>query len=270
MRWIDRASVMLAPIGFFGLVLGCGDDVGTSSMSPDSEENADAQVTTLPEVTSNVGTTSVSESSKTTAMDSGLGSSMPDTAWAEAGIDAATTQTMSSLDEDAATNAMPTLAWDAGDSTDGSTFDPELPPTEPEAMAAWLAGGYYLDWACEGEPNAKTEGASAIHVHGAKTRVCANELLAGAPVPRTDATFPAGVAAVKEVFGEDDNLLATVVSVKTAADSDGGNNWYWYMNAETQGFGIAGCAGCHSAAGSDIDHPGAGDFVYFHVTEETD
>jgi hypothetical protein len=47
------------------------------------------------------------------------------------------------------------------------------------------------------------------------------------------------------------------------ADSDGGNGWYWYEGESAAGFGLSACTGCDAAAGSDDDHPGAGDFVYF-------
>jgi hypothetical protein len=61
------------------------------------------------------------------------------------------------------------------------------------------------------------------------------------------------------------------VEVKTAAQSDKGDGWYWYKDASgvADGFGFAGCTGCHSASGSDSDHPGAGDFVYFQETDPT-
>jgi hypothetical protein len=157
---------------------------------------------------------------------------------------------------------------DVGDAMPVERFDPQLPPTDAEAVQRWLAKGYYMDWVCEGEPNAKTDGAGAIHVHGAKTRVCANVLLAASRAPGTSGEFPAGVAAVKEVYDAEDTVIATVVSVKAEATSAGGDNWFWYESPSAQGFGFAGCTGCHSAAGADDDHPGAGDFVYFQTKDE--
>jgi hypothetical protein len=149
---------------------------------------------------------------------------------------------------------------DAGSSQDN--FDPQLPPSETKQVEAWLARGFYKDWLCEDEPTAKTFGAPAIHAHGGKSFVCNNDLLA--ETEREDGEeYPQGIASVKEILNSSGNVTLTAVSVKIAAKSDGGKGWYWYEGASHSGIGIAECTGCHSAAGSDADHPGPGDFVYF-------
>lgn len=144
--------------------------------------------------------------------------------------------------------------------TGQTEFDPQLPPLNAAGAELWLQQKFYEAWACEEQPNAKTDGAAAIHVHGDKTRVCSNDLLAASS---PEAEFPEGVASVKEVYDGDGKLAVTVLSVKGHADSDGGQGWFWYEPPSLAGFGVAACTGCHQAAGSDADHPGAGDFVYF-------
>jgi len=59
-----------------------------------------------------------------------------------------------------------------------------------------------------------------------------------------------GAAAVKELYGgTGDAVRGWAVSVKTAASSDGGKNWYWLEQFNSgsplagQGLGI--CTGCH-------------------------
>jgi hypothetical protein len=158
----------------------------------------------------------------------------------------------------------------AGDLEDAAAsetaFDPQLPPTETRRVESWLARGFYKDWVCEDEPTAKTDGAPAIHVHGGKSLVCTNALLASSE--REDGEeYPKGVASVKEILDSAGKLTLTAVAVKVADESDGGKGWYWYEGARYSGTGVAACTGCHSAAGSDADHPGAGDYVYFRNGE---
>jgi hypothetical protein len=126
-------------------------------------------------------------------------------------------------------------------------------------MQTWIDAGHYADWQCETDPTTKTDGAAAIHVHG-KTRVCTNPRLQRAS---GGGEFPAGVASVKEVYSGD-AISSYDVYLKVSADSAGGDGWYWYgASARTSGLGLGTCTGCHGAADSDADHPGAGDYVYF-------
>ena len=143
-------------------------------------------------------------------------------------------------------------------------FDPQRPPTDTTELAAWLSAGFYKDWVCEAAATAKTNGASAIHAHGNLNRVCSNLILAASSAS-ADREFPEGAASVKEVYDQSGRVTAFAVSVKVAARSDGGNGWFW-SEGTAAGKGLAGCIGCHSEAGADANHPGAGDFVYFQNT----
>jgi hypothetical protein len=125
-------------------------------------------------------------------------------------------------------------------------------------MAAWLAAGHFDSWSCEDEATEKSDGDPAIHVHG-PNRICSNERLhTGSLVDE----WPAGVASVKELHDDGAAISGYAVYVKVAGDSAKGRSFYYYEGASTAGFGLPACIGCHSAAGTDADHPGAGDFVY--------
>jgi hypothetical protein len=169
------------------------------------------------------------------------------------------------------------MGGDSGDAAaagmGGAGFDapPEssdFPPTSTAAAVVdWLDQEFYLDWACEDSNTVKDDGAPAIHVHGVSSRVCSNVLLA---TSRSGGEFPAGVAAVKEVYDEDDQIIARMVSAKAHPDSAEGDGWFWSDGGTLAGFGRSECTGCHAASGSDADHPGAGDFVYFQVQNEAE
>jgi hypothetical protein len=156
------------------------------------------------------------------------------------------------------------IGGDAG--SDAPEPGADFPPTSTaKAVTEWLDEGHYLDWACEEEKTVKDDGAAAIHVHGASSRVCSNILLATA---RGGDRFPRGSASVKEVYDADDNLLARMVAAKVSENSDAGDGWFWSDGASLAGVGADECTGCHAASGSDAEHPGAGDFVYFQVEDE--
>jgi hypothetical protein len=153
-------------------------------------------------------------------------------------------------------------AGGAGGMGGAEALDPQVPPNDAARMAEWLdafeSNGWAEDWVCEADFTEKDEGAAAIHVHGAN-RVCNNQALAAATL-EGDAELPVGAAALKYVE------RGIYVEVKVDAESDGGKGWFWYApNGEAAGVGLAGCTGCHSAAGADDDHPGLGDYVYFQV-----
>lgn len=145
-------------------------------------------------------------------------------------------------------------------------LDPQVPPADAAKMADWLKAwsdnNWEEQWVCEASATAKTEGAEAIHVHNdadGKNRVCSNKAMAAAA---EGATLPVGAAGIK--FKDSD----IYVEVKVAADSAGGDGWYWYgPGGMPAGTGVAGCTGCHGEAGKDADHPGFGDYAYFQVTE---
>lgn len=146
-------------------------------------------------------------------------------------------------------------------------FDQQRPPEDADRMEAWLAEEYYQDWVCEPEPSKKTAGAAAIHAHGGTNRVCSNLLLAASKV-NDGSALPEGVASVKELYNDAGELTGHAVAVKVDGDSGAGEGWYYWEGKGFAGRGIPACANCHSAAGSDDDHPGLGDFVYFQVRDE--
>ena len=159
--------------------------------------------------------------------------------------------------------------------------DAQTPPQTGTEVEAWLAQGMYKSWACE----------SAIHEardpspHGFN-RICSNALVAANATGTNP--WPAGAAAVKELYASatDTTPIGYAVYLKLEADSKGGDNWYWYERVPldhpaphdangvvADGDGTGGpaktiCVGCHVAAGADPAHtPSAGgrDQVYTPV-----
>lgn len=122
--------------------------------------------------------------------------------------------------------------------------DPQLPARGTVDLPQWLAAGYYRTWRCEPQPHPGRPPSP----HGT-TRICNNDALHAAA-----AGFPAGAAAVKEIFGGD-RIVSYAVSRKLTA-GDGGDRWYWYEgNADKvygNGPGVTGCTGCHDRAARDF------------------
>ena len=168
------------------------------------------------------------------------------------------------------------LACDDGEDDGGSASGAEAqtPPRSGHAdIQAWLAEGYYEDWACETLLHGATIGVSP---HGMQ-RICANDLMAA----HGDGEYPPGASAVKELYLDDGTRYGWAVSLHHAAGV-GGDSWYWYEQVHADhpaphddrgvvadGNGDAGpaqaiCVGCHIAAGTDDAHPGH-DFVYVQV-----
>jgi hypothetical protein len=143
----------------------------------------------------------------------------------------------------------------------------QMPPMGAAALEAWLASGVYKEWSCEEAPHAQR--APSPH---ATNRVCSNALIADNASGSAD--WPEGAAAVKEIFDSpsDEEPSGYAVYVKTAPDSAGGANWYWYERVGddtfADGLDEGACVGCHAAAGSDPAHTpsaGARDLVYTPV-----
>jgi len=139
--------------------------------------------------------------------------------------------------------------------------DEQTPPTtgDAAAMKAWLDAGHYLSWPCEPEPHA----ARGPSMHG-MNRSCSNDLVSAFGSGFDER--PAGSAAVKE-FWDDGELIGRAAYVKTAAHSDQGESWFWYVQIDAMGaaplanghasqdpVAKAACVACHAGAGSDADH----------------
>jgi len=152
--------------------------------------------------------------------------------------------------------------------------DEQTPPTKGDAtaMRKWLDAGHYNKWQCESEAH-PPRGPSSHHMN----RSCSNNLISSFSRTKEDER-PAGSAAVKE-FWDQGKVYGHAVYVKTAAKSDGGDSWYWYVEIDGMGVLANGlgsqdatakkaCAACHAAAGSDTAHTTSkrsGDFVYTQV-----
>jgi hypothetical protein len=172
---------------------------------------------------------------------------------------------------------------DMGDDTSSSTTDKstQKPPQSASAVEAWLSKGYYEDWQCE----PKIHAARSPSPHGFN-RICSNDVVSSNAAGSSD--WPAGAAAVKELYASSDSKkpLGYAVYLKTKSDSAGGDNWYWYERVPldspaphdsngvvADGMGDDGpakaiCVGCHIAAGTDEAHTpskGGRDQIYTPV-----
>ena len=116
-------------------------------------------------------------------------------------------------------------------------------PIEREVLEAFLERGGYQDWPAEAAAHASSG------PHGNSVRTFYSPRAAQAVLEESP-TFPAGAATVKELF-DGANLYGYSVWVKADADSDSGNNVYWYETANGgspyEGLGARICTGCHSA-----------------------
>jgi len=174
----------------------------------------------------------------------------------------------------------------SSDSSDDASIkadlgDDQTPPQGADNVEAWLEQGAYKNWRCEPEVHPSR----APSPHGFN-RICSNDLLSADAAGRGE--WAKGSAGVKELYAslDDQEPIGYAVYLKTADDSAGGANWYWYerlpANSEqvngaprvvADGLGTAGaakdiCVSCHLAAGIDADHtptPGGRDQVYTPV-----
>ena len=134
----------------------------------------------------------------------------------------------------------------------------DVPPTERAALLKWLQAGNYKSWVKESAPHA-SQGPHPEQVIAHLNAALDQSLSAGADA------HPAGSAAVKELLDASGKLSGWAVTVKTDADSAGGEGWFWYeILGTTDGSrvvadsnGVPLCFGCH-ALGRDfvlIPHP---------------
>lgn len=130
--------------------------------------------------------------------------------------------------------------------------DPELVPTDAESLLPWLLAEPYLDWPSE----AAIHGSTGPHFGNVRTWV--NPGLE-ASLEDGAASHPAGVAAVKELYGSGQERRGWAVSVKLDDDSAGGDNWYWYEwfdgGIVASGAGNSLCTGCHGGGNDYVLTP---------------
>jgi hypothetical protein len=148
----------------------------------------------------------------------------------------------------------------------------QMPPMGAANVEAWLAQGFYKQW--KAEPAMHPGRAPTVHMFN---RVFANSVVSDAVDADSGvAPWGAGASLVKEIYVAmgDTTPAGYAVTLKTAADSAAGANWYFYEkvsgNVYSDGLGTptSACVMCHSAAGSDAAHtttPGDHDFVYTPV-----
>jgi hypothetical protein len=159
-----------------------------------------------------------------------------------------------------------------GGAPEAGTNSP-APPMGASAIQSWLASGAYKSWHCE----AAVHTARSPSPHNVD-RVCSNDAIAN-NVTGTG-PWPAGAAAVKELYANatDTTPGGYAVYLKTQADSANGANWYYYGALTAGGANVDGmgsdpivmptCTSCHLAAGSDAAHTpstGGHDLVYTPV-----
>jgi hypothetical protein len=133
-------------------------------------------------------------------------------------------------------SCVPTARADAG----------EVPASGPE-LFQYLQSGAYKTFAHESKAH-RSQGP-----HG-DVIVYVNPILESS-LKAQNTAHPAGAAAVKELVDGNNQLIGWSVSVKTQAESDEGNGWYWYeVYSTTDGSGpladangAALCTGCHSS-----------------------
>jgi hypothetical protein len=155
----------------------------------------------------------------------------------------------------------------------GSGGNAQTPPIGAAAIVPWLQQGLYKSWHCETAPHT----ARSPSPHNID-RVCSNDVIANNATGT--GPWPAGAAAVKELYSHSTDTTPTgwAVYLKTHADSANGANWYYYGALAAGGSNVDGmgtdstvmptCTSCHLAAGSDAAHtPSSGgrDEVYTPV-----
>ncbi|HVR63831.1 MAG TPA: hypothetical protein VMU50_18145 [Polyangia bacterium] len=160
-----------------------------------------------------------------------------------------------------------------GGGGDAGSGNAQTPPIGAAAIAPWLQQGLYKTWHCE--TAAHTARPPSPHN---VDRVCSNDVIANNAT--STAPWPAGAAAVKELYAQttDTTPSGWAVYLKTAADSANGANWYYYGALTAGGANVDGmgsdpivmptCTSCHLAAGSDAAHTpstGGHDLVYTPV-----
>lgn len=163
----------------------------------------------------------------------------------------------------------------------GSDDMDQTPPRGAAAVERWLSDGMYKTWHAEAAVHAAREPSP----HGFN-RIYSNDAIADHVAG--SCAWPAGAAAVKELYASATaaSPVGVAVYLKLEADSAGGANWYWYervpLDSEaphdaagvvadgTGGSGTAKeiCVGCHAGAGMDAAHTpslGGRDLVYTPV-----
>lgn len=226
----------LAPALLTHLVLlaaGCAGDDGGTDLTAASASTGES---TLATTTASAATTDAGESTS------------------EATSTATSIATTSATTDAAASTSSTTSDATTADATTGTTSTTggavdQLPPLgSTDELLAWLESEVYLGWAAE----------SGIHPsagpHGGQVRTFVNDALLGS-LAGGDLAHPQGAAAIKELWGDGNTRVGWAVEVKVAAESQGGDGWYWYEKIDQTVYGgdvgVALCTNCH---GGGIDY----------------
>lgn len=130
------------------------------------------------------------------------------------------------------------------DGTADSTGTPMIDvPTDAAGLGTWLTDESYSGWAAESAIHEPT--GNSPH---ARVRTYFNDVLT-ASFDAGNTNHTVGSASVKELYDAMDTRVGWAAMVKIT-DGEDANSWYWYIddgNSVTDGNGIGGCDGCHSA-----------------------
>lgn len=150
----------------------------------------------------------------------------------------------------ACSNDEPAPAMMAGDGGVTSPSGSDV-PSNAAALLAFLQAESYAQFAAESAVHAATNGSPHNDV-----RVFINDTLSQS-LAGGQTSHPVGSAAIKELYDTDQTTrIGWAVSVKTQADSAGGQGWYWYEiingSVVADAKGLALCTGCHQSTGQDF------------------
>ena len=131
-----------------------------------------------------------------------------------------------------------------------------LVPTEARALFDYLKSGAYQE--LEAQESAPHPSRGPHSKFGLPVRVFLDPTL-DASLRAGNTEHPAGASAVKEMFNATGVLEGWAVMVKTGAESNDGNGWFWYettdvadrSNIVAAGNGVTLCYSCH-AGGDDF------------------
>lgn len=119
---------------------------------------------------------------------------------------------------------------------------PPAPPPGGATLLQWLQAGHYKNWHAESDIH------ESAGPHFGRVRAFLNPVLFES-MKNNSAQHPTHSATVKELYGDGEKLRGWAVGIKTAEESDGGANWYWYeyFNNDTvrDGQGVVLCSVCH-------------------------
>jgi len=129
----------------------------------------------------------------------------------------------------------------------GGLEQPGEVPVEDAELTKFVEAGDYLDWASE------TDVHESAGPHFGGVRLYINDELDASLADGGD-PHPIASAAIKELYGDGEDVLGWTVMVKVE-DGAGGDTWYFWERFEGKklidGTGESACTGCH---GPGIDH----------------